>query len=168
MGVLAGIGDRTTSGGEIISASSTYIDGGKQLCVSGDKAWCKACRGAFPVSGTATHWADNGNLMVQDGDRVLCRCADNRVIAHSSSYYDQTPAPAIASFEAIAAVSAPPANTFDDRFRLLSGQTGQPLPGIEYAVRRATGALEYGVTDALGCTHLVVNREKPEMLAIYC
>ncbi|WP_309328747.1 PAAR domain-containing protein [Silvimonas sp.] len=169
-GLLAGMGDRTTSGGEVISATSTYMDSGKVMCRSGDQAYCPACKGTFPVSGTAIHWAENGVPMVQNGDRVLCRCKYNRVIAHSTSFYNDPASPTnqvVSPHAALSASFADPA-TYNDRFQLLDDHTGQPLAGTEYAVRRETGEIEHGVTDSQGYTHLVDDQDNPEEVIFYC
>lgn len=58
-----------------------------------------------------------------------------------------TPAPFVAPL--------PLANMFEDNFQLVCADTGQPLPYYPYAIRRANGTLEKGLSDAQGFTHMV-------------
>ncbi|ELQ9311993.1 PAAR domain-containing protein, partial [Serratia marcescens] len=67
---LATLGDKTTSGGQIISATSGFSDNGTQLAMTGDMALCPKCKGSFPLMGTAIHWSSMGKTHVATGDRV--------------------------------------------------------------------------------------------------
>ncbi|MBK5071553.1 S-type pyocin domain-containing protein [Budviciaceae bacterium CWB-B4] len=62
-------------------------EGSKAYVKSGDLAYCKACKGTFPILGTAMTMIDGGP-MVAYGDRVLCRCPDHWVIAQSTWFCD--------------------------------------------------------------------------------
>ncbi|MBB4866542.1 putative Zn-binding protein involved in type VI secretion [Pseudomonas nitritireducens] len=50
---------------------------------------------------------------------------------------------------------APLPNSFQDKFQLVCSQTGEPLPNYPYAIRRANGAMEKGISDDQGFTHMV-------------
>jgi len=102
---IAKLGDRTTSGGQVISASSGCSDNGIQLAVTGDKALCPACNDAFEMMGTAIHWSSMGSAHVATGDRVLCRCPDNQVIG-TTTYWVESPANASFSPRAAQAVAS--------------------------------------------------------------
>ncbi|WP_157647337.1 DUF2345 domain-containing protein, partial [Burkholderia ubonensis] len=56
---------------------------------------------------------------------------------------------------------------FDDRYRLVDRQTSQPLKRHEYAIVRADGSVEHGVTDDEGRTHLLSQTVKAESVKIY-
>lgn len=79
---LAVVGDSTTNG-RIVSASSHFFSEGKQVAQDKDKATCSVCKGTFPIQATSQGIVSNGVLLVQDRDRVLCRCSSHRVIAGS-------------------------------------------------------------------------------------
>lgn len=66
---------------------------------------------------------------------------------------------------ALQKTSEPPA--FDDRFQLLDAETGEPLVGFEYAIERANGEVEHGVTDSDGNTHLLSATEHAESINFY-
>lgn len=57
---LVRLGDKTTSGGEVISASSTIIEE-RNIALNGDMAWCplETCNGPFQINGTAYHFAED-------------------------------------------------------------------------------------------------------------
>ncbi|PCE23450.1 hypothetical protein BWP39_27615 [Paraburkholderia acidicola] len=78
-------GDRTSTGGWVIGASSMMFDGSKQVATKGDHATCGKCKGSFPIHGTANTWLDGGTPMVKDRDRVLCPCGHNCVLASSAT-----------------------------------------------------------------------------------
>lgn len=56
---------------------------------------------------------------------------------------------------------------FDDKFALLDEDTGEPLCHTEYAIRRANGQVEFGVTDEKGHTHLLAVAARAESIEIY-
>ena len=89
---LARLGDKTTSGGEVISASSTIIEE-RKIALNGDKAWCpkETCNGAFQISGTALHFVED-TFCVATGDRVLCNCKNNQVIGSTTLWVEDKPA----------------------------------------------------------------------------
>lgn len=88
---LARLGDKTTSGGEVISASSTIIEE-RNIALSGDKAWCpkETCNGAFQILGTAHHWGESGKDCVATGDRVLCNCKMNQVLGSTTMWVEES------------------------------------------------------------------------------
>jgi hypothetical protein len=50
---------------------------------------------------------------------------------------------------------------------LQDAETGQPIPHAEYAVRRESGAIEHGTSDADGHTHLLSATASAELIEIY-
>ncbi|WP_157661724.1 DUF2345 domain-containing protein, partial [Burkholderia ubonensis] len=58
-------------------------------------------------------------------------------------------------------------NGFDDRYKLIDHQTKIPLSRHEYAIARADGSVEHGVTDDDGRTHLLSQTVKSESVKIY-
>ena len=58
--------------------------------------------------------------------------------------------------------------TYDDEFQLLDTHTGKPLANVEYAIERASGDMEHGVTDADGRTHRLSTTDSAEELNIHC
>lgn len=58
-------------------------------------------------------------------------------------------------------------NQFDDKFTLLDAVTGNPIPYTEYAIRRESGEIEHGTSDAEGHTHLLSATASAEVIEIY-
>ncbi|EEP9809150.1 S-type pyocin domain-containing protein [Salmonella enterica] len=88
---LAKLGDKTTSGGQIVSATSDCSDNGVSLVVTGDMALCPKCKGAFQIMGTDVHWSSMGKSHVATGDRVLCHCPNNQVIGNTTYSVEDLP-----------------------------------------------------------------------------
>ena len=61
---------------------------------------------------------------------------------------------------------APLAGLFQDSVQLVCSQTGEPLANYPYAIRRASGAMEKGITDAQGFTHVVSQMGQAETVQI--
>lgn len=88
---LVRLGDKTTSGGEVISASSTIIEG-RNIALNGDMAWCPKdiCNGPFQINGTAYYFAEN-KPCVATGDQVLCNCKNNQVLGSTTIWVEDSP-----------------------------------------------------------------------------
>ncbi|SEN65847.1 Zn-binding Pro-Ala-Ala-Arg (PAAR) domain-containing protein, incolved in TypeVI secretion [Pseudomonas sp. ok272] len=76
------LGDKTTHGGVVISASSTTIVNGKPIALVGDEVSCPIPgHGVNRIVEGTGHWSENGRAMVVDG--CLCQCGC-RVISSAS------------------------------------------------------------------------------------
>jgi len=106
---LAKLGDKTTSGGQIISATSGFSDNGTQLAMTGDMALCPKCKGSFPLMGTAIHWSSMGKTHVATGDRVLCQCPNNQVIG-STTYWVEKQSTALSDMAVKSTVAPAPSS----------------------------------------------------------
>ncbi|MBN3762362.1 PAAR domain-containing protein [Burkholderia sp. Ac-20365] len=83
MKALVAKGDRTTTGGTVISGSSTQYDEDRRtLAVDLDYATCGLCHdGPWRILGSVSEWTDEGRKMVADLDMVACPCKKNFVLA---------------------------------------------------------------------------------------
>ncbi|HFQ7237828.1 TPA: S-type pyocin domain-containing protein [Citrobacter braakii] len=88
---LVRLGDKTTSGGEVISASSTIIEE-RNIALNGDMAWCpkETCNGPFQINGTAYYFAED-KPCVATGDQVLCNCKNNQVLGSTTIWVEDSP-----------------------------------------------------------------------------
>ncbi len=88
---LVRLGDKTTSGGEVISASSTIIEE-RHIALNGDMAWCpkETCNGPFQINGTAYHFVED-RACVATGDQVLCNCKSNQVLGSTTFWVEDSP-----------------------------------------------------------------------------
>ncbi|APC18971.1 hypothetical protein BLL42_25915 [Pseudomonas frederiksbergensis] len=55
---------------------------------------------------------------------------------------------------------------FSDKLKLVDEATGEPMPNHGYAIQRADGSVEHGVSDAMGHTH-VVSSHLPESIKLF-
>ncbi|MGA7815087.1 PAAR domain-containing protein [Caballeronia sp.] len=74
-------GDPTTTDGKVVAFSATIHDDGRKFALFGDQATCGNCKGLWNIVGTGEGTGENGRVVVINGDRVLCPCGKNRVIA---------------------------------------------------------------------------------------
>jgi len=66
------LGDKTSHGGEVISASDTFTVLGKQVALEGDMAVCPKCRGKFPIQPDGSTRKHHGKQVAYDGDATAC------------------------------------------------------------------------------------------------
>ncbi|QEW33873.1 PAAR domain-containing protein [Erwinia billingiae] len=69
------LGDSTTHGGQVISASSTMIVNGKKVALMGDQISCPLIgHGINAIVEGSPEWASDGKAVVVDGCRCACGC----------------------------------------------------------------------------------------------
>ena len=88
---LARLGDKTTRGGYIATATSTIIEE-RKIALLGDTAYCPqdTCKGFFEINGTAHHFLE-GKDCVATGDQVLCNCKMNQVLGSTTIWAEDAP-----------------------------------------------------------------------------
>jgi uncharacterized Zn-binding protein involved in type VI secretion len=66
------LGDKTTHGGEVISAAQDFTVLGKRVAVEGDSTYCPQCKGKYPIQpGSDTH-KHHGKRVAYDQDPTAC------------------------------------------------------------------------------------------------
>ncbi|MFK3662720.1 PAAR domain-containing protein [Scandinavium sp. NPDC088450] len=69
------LGDNTTHGGEVISASSTMVVNNKRVVLVGDKISCpKDGHGTNAIIEGSPEWSSDGKAVVVDSCRCECGC----------------------------------------------------------------------------------------------
>lgn len=66
------LGDATSHGGKVMSASRNFKALGKAVAVDGDMTFCPQCKGAFPIQVNASDRHHNGKAVAFDGDKTEC------------------------------------------------------------------------------------------------
>lgn len=66
------LGDKTTHGGEVISAAHDFTVLGKKVAVEGDITYCPKCKGKFPVLPKSSTRKHHGKLIAYDQDLTAC------------------------------------------------------------------------------------------------
>jgi uncharacterized Zn-binding protein involved in type VI secretion len=66
------LGDKTSHGGQVISASDTYIVLGKQVSLHGDTTVCPKCKGVFPIQVADSERQHHGKNVAYHDDVTAC------------------------------------------------------------------------------------------------
>lgn len=182
-GEIIRLGDSTSHGGIVLEGSPVDICMGKPIAYIGHKVQCPKCKGTFPIVEGAPTTTFYGKGVALAGMRTACgavliasQFTDTVEFGRGAAPANNTgEAPNIAvvipaaSSSVNAAMSAAKAsmNQFDDKFVLVDAVTGDPIPYTEYAIRRESGEIEHGTSDAEGHTHLLSSTASAEVIEIY-
>jgi uncharacterized Zn-binding protein involved in type VI secretion len=162
---IVGYGDATTTGGRVVSATSTTLENSKRMSLSGDMATCGNCKGSFSIYGTVDTWTENGKSMVGHLDMVLCPCKKNRVLAFTeTTIFIMDDGDGSRSVAASAASDEALSRRYDEQFVLRDRRTSVPLARVRYRVHTPAGQIADGVTDTNGATGRIAT-SKAERLA---
>ena len=66
------LGDKTSHGGQVISAQSTYKVLRKPVAVPGDMTVCPKCEGTFPIQVAGSERKHHGKAVAYGGDKAAC------------------------------------------------------------------------------------------------
>lgn len=169
-------GGRVIEGGECGTVEGE--DGKRRrLAFLGQRAWCQKCEStgiiaAAPGSPDKKRLYDQPRRRWQalGGDLVLCKCEKHpRIIPVYGRKWKISGDPVgrgrVAASAPICENMAMPA-LYDDRF-ILRDIAGRLLVFTAYALRRETGAFEYGETDQKGHTHLLSSVSTAEEIQVF-
>nr|WP_088968453.1 PAAR domain-containing protein [Vogesella sp. LIG4] len=168
------LGALTSVGGRVVSASHMMTIDGRNMALEGDKIACPACQGPGSIICTGPRHMEtlNGRHVALEGDLCACACVPlPRLLANQDRRCQQlenamTLRPTLPAARALipAATGSP---QFDERFKLVDAESGQPLVDLAYAIERESGEIEHGRTDADGCTHLLSATTMTEKISLY-
>ena len=174
-------GDPTSHGGRVLEGSLSDICMGKPIAFMGHKVSCPKCKGIFPIAEGAPNTTFYGRGVALAGMKTACGATliatqfsdtveygsgASAAAKPNASTYAATNGAAVQSPQPVTA-AATGNKQFDEKFMLIDDETGNPLPHTEYAIRRASGEIEHGTTDANGCTHLLATTASAEQVDIY-
>jgi uncharacterized Zn-binding protein involved in type VI secretion len=164
------IGDRTSHGGTVIEGDPTFTTHGKPVAHVGHMTTCPRCKGGpFPIVTGAPDFINYGKPVARHGDKTACGAT--LIAAQVVSTWSAESGPlsrGAGSTTFIASHAASDAQQqFDDHFIIHDAATGEQLANIEYAIRRATGEIEHGMTDREGRTHLLSAVAQQENVTVY-
>jgi uncharacterized Zn-binding protein involved in type VI secretion len=181
-GEIIRLGDSTSHWGTVLEGSPFDICMGKPIAFVGHKVICPKCRGVFPIVEGAPTTSFYGKGVALGGMHTACGAV---LIASqftdiveaggggsAANFTTKSSSPVVPRSTASASTHGPATNAkttgnFDDRFILQDAETGQPIPNAEYAIRRASGEIEHGTSDADGHTHLLSATASAEVIEIY-
>lgn len=149
-------GDHTTTGGRVLATRAKIHDNGKKIALRGEKATCGNCQGSWPMFGTGERMCDDGTPVVLHGDKVLCPCGKNRVIAGDDSRCFYHRAPEEISHRDDIGIEAHHASTevYDEQFTLLDDER-RPIPDKRYRIVIDGDRIINGTTNARGQTERI-------------
>ncbi|WP_249605035.1 PAAR domain-containing protein [Chromobacterium sp. IRSSSOUMB001] len=165
------LGDPTDHGGFVTSAASTTVFFGKPVALIGDAVSCprQGHTNCVIVEGDAS-WVVNGKGVALEGHKVSCGATLISTMPEVGRSYESSGSSSsgIGAGMALAATGAAGLlQMFNEKFQLLDESSGHPLANHEYAIVRADGKVEHGVTDDDGHTHLTKATVESEELSIY-
>lgn len=154
---VAVLGDRTTTGGSIITGgggSFMTVDG-KPAALWGDVASCPACKSTGKIVGeTFPILTVQGNPVARHNDLVLCGCPKKpRVIATAIHHGVADHASGSGTVGELQSFPGEQ-EMFDRHFQLVDEASREPLAGRRYRFTWPGGSTE-GVTNASGHTQRV-------------
>lgn len=169
------LGASTTTGGKVISASSHGSINGVKIALEDDVIFCPICKskGKIVCIGPRIREMWNGKHVALENDLCFCSCAGHpRLVSDQFVKYqviDEVEAviPEPTGMSSAVASSITAVTMFNDRYVLIDEETGEPLTNAEYALRRESGNVEFGTTDAQGRTHLLAAALQAESIQIY-
>nr|WP_306437377.1 PAAR domain-containing protein [Cupriavidus taiwanensis] len=128
---------------------------------------CPRCKGTFPIIEGPAHVTVNGTPVAMHGMRTACGAV---LLASSVLTVAEHPlpgAPLAAYMTHSTAATTLVSDVYNDLFVLRDRATGKPMPHVDYAIRRASGEIEYGRTNAHGQTHMLSTVAQAEGVEIY-
>lgn len=163
------VGDATSSGGRVITGSQATDIDGKPVSRVSDKATCPLHKGVFPIADGDPTTIIDGQPVALHGSKLACGCTVLAVqqvqVFVDSGGGGSALAGSSRGTPAFVAAAANRVGRYDEAFVLISELTNEPLSGRPYKIVRKDGAIEDGVTDEEGRTHLVQS-EAPEVLHV--
>lgn len=166
------LGAATTAGGKVIAASSDGSIDGMPIALEGDLVTCPLCQSAGKILCVGPRIPEtwNGRNVALENDLCICRCPTAPKLLPNQNLRCQVikdSGRALSQPVDAAVARGAPAHLFTDRYVLIDERDGTPLARREYAVVRASGKLEFGTSDADGCTHLLSTTAQAECVEIY-
>ncbi len=165
------LGDPTSSGGTVVTATSGLPNNGTIVATLGDMVFCTVCNTKAPIIALneVAAMMPNGKQVALEGDMVDCRCSPKPTliatiatfrVEDSRSHPQDWPM-------SVGHAPKPSSGDFDEHFKIINAKTNKPLAHTKYAIKREDGTVEYGTTDVEGTTHLLSQTAKSEDIEIF-
>ena len=138
------LGDPTTHGGTVVSATTNYIMFGKEVAGRGDKATCpRPGHGVVTIVEGDPLWTVNGKNVALEGHKCSCGCSLISTLPKVLRSYESSGASNVSSSVAAVAVNSPtrgkPTERFDEHFVLKDQVTGDVVGGFVYGIETRAG-----------------------------
>lgn len=173
------VGDAPSTGGIALPHGFLYVGkaNGIDHMIVGGQVFCNACNstGLIEKAGGPSRRRGDDRELALEGDILNCRCSVPPVMLSNSDiswlprhddqieelgqYRDFNQQRAGVS-------SLTSSQVFDEKF-ILRNSDYQPIDNGAYAIERSSGAIEYGVTNDMGQTHLLSSVAASENINFY-
>lgn len=162
-------GASTSTGGRVIAASSNGSINGVTIALEEDVIFCPACKseGKIKCIGPRIPETWNGKNVALENDLCFCSCPNPPHLVPNQSVRYQTISDTAARSTQAAGMAAGTDTMFDDRYILIDEDSGEPFPNTEYALKRQSGKIEFGTTNADGHTHIIATLAAAESIDIF-
>jgi uncharacterized Zn-binding protein involved in type VI secretion len=163
------LGDYTSHGGQVVSATGMQDMYGKPQAVVGDHCTCPIPgHGPCVIVEGAPEITFNGKPTAWQGHKTSCGATLISSLAEVTRKHDSGAAATAGTATASNSKPSSSAQTqFNDKIQLCDDETHEPLANYTFAIKRADGSIEHGTTDAQGFTHEVSHTDSAEALHIY-
>jgi uncharacterized Zn-binding protein involved in type VI secretion len=168
------VGDKTTAGGVVTQGEEHFRYRGVAVAYQGAEVYCHTCKSVGRIVNIPPYrpMLIMGKQIALEYDICACKCdpaphliasQNTGSMSFESRELAQTGLPSAESLLS----TAPSSIDFDDRFKLFDASANRPLADMEYAILRANGEIEHGITDGGGHTHLLSSTIESEDVHIY-
>lgn len=175
------MGDRTSHGGIVVEGHQFLIIHGKPAAGVGHRVHCPKCSGSPVIVEGAMNASMMGISIAVEGMKTSCgatliasQITDTIEVGSGSGARASTAPIATAAAAAATADGLEPNQaagskdaSYDDHFVLIDAHSGEILAHTEYAIVRASGKVEHGVSDGQGNTHMLSSTAEAEDIDIY-
>jgi len=154
---VARLDDRTDHRGTIITASSKIKVNGRNMARVGDLVSCPKCGRNQIVSGVKGIFGEK-QLIAVVGSETAC---GSKIISGSHNVFvdDSGQGDLVDQRETI--------KTYDEQFRIVDPETGEPLEGVKYEIVTGSGISIKGMTGKDGLTRRVFTGDESETVTLY-
>jgi uncharacterized Zn-binding protein involved in type VI secretion len=153
------VGDKTTTGGVVITGLSTITWHDHICSFDGDKIQCPACKsiGTIKIAGTRiSHTGSHDKEMALDGDLCICKCKPPPRLIASQSIYMTEGVPTAFNLKSW---------SYDERF-ILKDTDDVVLVNMPYTIKLENSKLIHGETDEYGQTSRYFT-ENPSEISVH-
>lgn len=172
------LGDTTSHGGRVISASPFSDTGGIPIARVGDMVSCRRCKGVYPIVQGDPSWIVDGQPVAYHGCKTACGASliGGQTLTHTLPSGGGAPQLAGLLTDAFADIGNNLAASYQNelidevqqrfrgRFQVVDASTGEPIREMAARVRSTAGKYLSVVTDEEGFTEWV-EHENAEALA---
>lgn len=167
------LGDKTSHGGEVVSAADNYSIMGKAVARVGDYCTCPIKgHGQCQIVSGDPYWSIDGRAVAIQGiSKTSCGAELISSLGNLSRSFEGDGVasgggvtPAYATNHSAEQVQE---EEFDDRYVLNHPETGKPLPDRAFALLLSDGEMRYGTSDASGKTDFVQTGDAPDIVELY-